>query len=119
MTSTSFVFTELASTMKLGEGSYITLFSTECRHGVPQKEVWGRGCYITLFSANAVIAFHKIVNFDPLKKWFPQVRLRANFFLVTWDMLLKNLTLKTVCYEKCPGSSFVVAISIGLVPCQR
>ena len=27
-TSTSFVFTELANTMKYGEGSYITLFSS-------------------------------------------------------------------------------------------
>ena len=56
-----FVSTELANTMNMGEGSYITLFHrmtslrfTEWSRG------WGRGCYITLFSPSDLYAFHRI-----------------------------------------------------------
>ena len=60
MTSTSFVFTELANTMKYGGGFLYNLFFIEWRHCVSQNEVWGRGCYITLFSPSDVTAFHRI-----------------------------------------------------------
>ena len=60
MTLTSFVFTELANTMKYGEGVLYNLVFTEWRHCVSQNEVWGRGCYITLFSPSDVNAFHRI-----------------------------------------------------------
>ena len=57
MTSTSFVFTELANKM-------ITLLHNlifaEWHHYVSHNEVWGRGCYITLFSPSDVTAFHRI-----------------------------------------------------------
>ena len=59
MTSTSFVFTKLANTMKYGGGFLYNLVFTEWRHCVSQNEVWGRGCYITLFSPNDVTAFHR------------------------------------------------------------
>ena len=49
MTSTSFVFTELANTMKYGGGFLYNLVFDEWRHCVSQSEVWGRGCYITFF----------------------------------------------------------------------
>ena len=60
MTSTSFVFTELANTMKYGRGLLYNLVFTEWRHCVTQNEVWGRGCYITLFSPSDVTAFHRM-----------------------------------------------------------
>ena len=44
MTSTSFVFTELANTMKYRGGFLYSLVLTEWRHCVSQNEVWGRGC---------------------------------------------------------------------------
>ena len=62
MTSTSFVFTELANTMKYGRGFLYNLVFTEWRHCVSQNEVWGRGCYITLFLPSDVTAFHRIRN---------------------------------------------------------
>ena len=58
MTSTSFVFTELANTMKFWGGFLYNFVFTEWRHCVSKKEVWGRGCYITLFSPSDVTAFH-------------------------------------------------------------
>ena len=60
MTLTSFVFTELANTMKYGGGVLYNLVFTEWRHCVSQNEVWGRGCYITLFSPGEVTAFHRM-----------------------------------------------------------
>ena len=60
MTLTAFVFTEMANTMKYGEGVLYNLVFTEWRHCVSQNEVWGRGCYITLFSPSDVTAFHRI-----------------------------------------------------------
>ena len=84
ITSTSFVFTELANTMKYGGGGggYITLFSPSdvtafhrlkygggdvikpCFHRVTSLRFtdWsmGEGCYITLFSPSDVTAFHRI-----------------------------------------------------------
>ena len=60
ITSTSFVFTELANTMKYGGGFLYNLVFTEWRHCVSQSEVWGRGCYVTLFSQSDVAAFHRI-----------------------------------------------------------
>ena len=60
MTSTSFVFTELADTMKYGGEFLYNLVFSEWRHCVSQNEVWGRGCYITLFSPSDVTAFHRI-----------------------------------------------------------
>ena len=60
MTSTSFVFTELANTMKYGGGFLYNLVFTVWRHCVSQNEVWGMGCYITLFSPSDVIEFHRI-----------------------------------------------------------
>ena len=60
MTSTSFVFTELANTMKYGGGFLYNLVFTEWRHCVSQNEIWGRECYITLFSPSDVTAFHRI-----------------------------------------------------------
>ena len=56
MTSTSFVFTELANTMKYGGGVLYNLVFTAWRHCVSQNEVWGRGCFITLFSPSDVTA---------------------------------------------------------------
>ena len=61
MTSTFFVFTELANTMKYGGGFLNNLVFTEWRHCVSQNEVWGRGYYITLFSPSDVTAFHRIL----------------------------------------------------------
>ena len=58
MTSTSFLFTEQANTMKYGGGFLYNLVFTEWRHCFSQNEVWGRGCYITLFSPSDVTAFH-------------------------------------------------------------
>ena len=43
MTSISFVFTELANTMKYGGGFLYNLVSTEWRHFVSQNDVWGEG----------------------------------------------------------------------------
>ena len=43
MTSTPFVFTELANTMKYGEGLLYNLVYSEWRHCVSQNEVWERG----------------------------------------------------------------------------
>ena len=60
MTPTSFVFTELANTIRYGGGFLYNLVFTEWRHCVSQNEVWGRGCYITLFSPSDVTAFHRI-----------------------------------------------------------
>ena len=60
LTSTSFVFTELANTIKYGGDFLYNLVFTEWRHCVSQNEVWWRGCYITLFSPSDVIAFHRI-----------------------------------------------------------
>ena len=60
MTSTSFVFTELANLMKYGGEFLYNLVFTEWRHCVSQNEVWGRGCYITFFSPSDVTAFHRI-----------------------------------------------------------
>ena len=61
MTSTSFVFTELANTKKYGGVFLYNRVFIEWRHYVSQNEVWGRGCYITLFSPSDVTAFHRIV----------------------------------------------------------
>ena len=60
MTSTSFVFTELANTIKYGGGFLYNLVFNEWRHCVSQNEVCGRGCYITLFSPSDVTAFHRV-----------------------------------------------------------
>ena len=57
MTSTSFVFTELANTM---EGSYITLFSPSDVAAFHRMKYGGGGYYITLFSPSDVTAFHRI-----------------------------------------------------------
>ena len=62
MTLTSFVFTELANTMKYGEGVSYNIIFTECRHWVSQNEEWERGSYITLFSPSDFTAFHRIWN---------------------------------------------------------
>ena len=43
MPFTSFIFTELANTMKYGGGVLYNLVFTEWRHCVLQNEVWGRG----------------------------------------------------------------------------
>ena len=43
MTLTSFVFTELANTMKYGGGVLYNLVFTKWRHCVSQNEIWGRG----------------------------------------------------------------------------
>ena len=90
MTSASFVFTELANTIKyaegflgyigltcfhrvtslrftewsMGKGVLYNLVFTEWRHCVSQNKVWGKGCYITLFSPSDVTAFHRIVEYD-------------------------------------------------------
>ena len=61
MTSTSFIFTKLANTMKYGAGFLYNLVFTEWRHCVSQSEVWVMGCYITLFSPSDVTAFHRNV----------------------------------------------------------
>ena len=54
MTSTSFVFTELANTIKCGGGlSDVTAFH--------RMKYGGGGCYITLFSPSDLIAFHRII----------------------------------------------------------
>ena len=50
MTTTSFVFTELANTMKYGGGLSYNLVFTEWRHCVSQNEVWGRGVLYKLVS---------------------------------------------------------------------
>ena len=61
MTLTSFVFTELANTMKYGGGGVLhNLLFTEWRHCASQNEVWERGCYRTLSSPSDVTAFHRI-----------------------------------------------------------
>ena len=60
MTSTSFVFTELANTMKYGGSSYITLFSPSDVTAFHRMKYGGRGCYITFFSPSDVTAFHRI-----------------------------------------------------------
>ena len=60
MTLTSFVFTELANTIKYGGGVLYKLVFTEWRHCISQNDVWGRGCYVTLFSPSDVTAFHRI-----------------------------------------------------------
>ena len=62
MTSTSFVFTELANTMKYGGGFLCNLVFIEWRHCVSQNWVWGRGWYITLFSPSDVTAFHRLIS---------------------------------------------------------
>ena len=62
LSTTSFVFTELANTMKYGGGFLCNLVFTEWRHCISQNEVWGRVCYITLFSPSDVTAFHRIVS---------------------------------------------------------
>ena len=59
MTLTSFIFTELANTMKYGRGCYITLFSPSDVTAFHRMK-YGRGCYITLFSPSDVTAFHRI-----------------------------------------------------------
>ena len=54
-------FTELANTMKYGEGSYVTLFSpidVTAFHKIKHRR---GGYYITLFSPSDVTAFHRIV----------------------------------------------------------
>ena len=48
MTTTSFVFTELANTMKYGGRLLYNLVFTEWRHCVSQNEVWGRGVLYNL-----------------------------------------------------------------------
>ena len=65
MTSTSCVFTELANTMKYGEGFLYNLVFTEWCHCVPQNKVWGRRRYTTLFSPSDVTAFHRILYRSP------------------------------------------------------
>ena len=51
MTSTSFVFTELANKMKYGGGLLYNLVFTEWRYCVSQNEVWGRGVYNLVVTA--------------------------------------------------------------------
>ena len=60
MTSTSFVYTELANTMKYGEGSYKTLFSPSEITAFHRMKYVG-GDVIALFSPNDVTAFHRIL----------------------------------------------------------
>ena len=62
MTSTSFVFSKLANTIKYGGGFVYNLVFTEWRHCVSQNEVWGKGCYITFFSPSEVTAFNRILK---------------------------------------------------------
>ena len=66
----SFVFTELANTMKYGGGVLYNLVFTEWRHCVTQNEVWGRGCYITLFSPSDITTFHRIAMTLPIQSTF-------------------------------------------------
>ena len=98
MTSPSFVFTELANTVKYGGGFIYNLVFTEWRHCVLQNEVWERGCYITLFSSSDVIAFHII-----------------NIFLHIWSKILKKIwKLNQWCFYlyryKCAYSRLVDSI---------
>ena len=48
MTSTSFVFTELANTIKCGGGFLYNLIFIEWRHCVSQNKVWRRGVLYNL-----------------------------------------------------------------------
>ena len=61
MTTTSFVFTELANTMKYGEGYHITLFLPSDVTAFHRMKYGGGGCYITLFSPSDITAFHRII----------------------------------------------------------
>ena len=77
--TTSFVFTQLANTMKYGGGFLYNLVFTEWRHCVSQNEVWGRGCYIILFSPSDVTAFHRIWKIIPAKhNVMPNFRLMSD-----------------------------------------
>ena len=63
MTSTSFVFTELANRMKYHGGGFLyNLVFTGWRHCVSQNEVWGRGCYITFFHRVTSLRFTRPMN---------------------------------------------------------
>ena len=61
MTSTSFVFTELANTMKYWGCSYITLFSPSDVTAFHRMKYGGGGYYIPLFSPSDVTGFHRIL----------------------------------------------------------
>ena len=96
MTSTSFVITELANTMKYGGGFLHNLVFTEWRHCVSQNEVWGRGYYITLFSPSDVTAFHRIL-------WNA---------VTSSETLLNGYSLKTMLYNTPPPYFFVSDSSV-------
>ena len=59
MTSISFVFTELANTMKYGEGSYITFFSPSDVTAFHRMKDGGGGLYNLIFT-EYVTAFHRM-----------------------------------------------------------
>ena len=98
MTSTFFVFTNLANTMKYGGGFLYNLVFTEWRHCVSQNEVWGRECYITLFSPSDVTAFHRIGNrlADPENLHIPGFKVEKKNMKFSWifylDIWWKKLT---------------------------
>ena len=96
MTSTSFVFTELANTMKYGEGLLYNLVFTKWRHCVSQNKVWGRGCYITLFSPSGVTAFHRIETLN--SKQYIQMTASYSWEIFLMITFLKTYTETTYCY---------------------
>ena len=75
MTLTSFVFTELANTMKYGRGLLYNLVSPSDVTVFHRMKYGGGGCYIALFSRGDVTAFHRIyinvnVNYISTKKCY-------------------------------------------------
>ena len=96
MTLTSFVFTELANTMKYGGGVLYNLAFTEWRHWVSQNEVWGRGSYITEYATRCIKIKKQIIitvfiepNFDVANLIYPRQQHTSLWSL--WSItLLKN-----------------------------
>ena len=92
MTLTSFVFTELANTMKYGGGVLYNLVFTEWRYWVPQNEVWGRGFYKTLFSPSDVTALHRFRL--PMSRLEPIITMHRHNF--SWECVKHYVDIMTV-----------------------
>ena len=135
MTSKSFVFTDLANTMKYGEGFLFNLVFTAWRHCVSQNEVWGKGCYIPFFSPSDVTAFHRIPKTysitgllllvyntgEGIKSvWIGKYKLNSE--LSTWVLFNKNGHEGAVIYNAnptCDWSSLILSTEKPIYPFRK
>ena len=88
MTPTSCVFTDLANTMKYGEGSYITLFSPSDVTAFHRMK-YGEGGAIQP-------CFHRVTSLRFTEYYIvPQafIDYSQNNFQLSWDMMKRNILI--------------------------